>query len=159
MADSVRERIMKNVQAALQAITVANGYSVTLNSVDRILQQGQTLSPPMAILAEGTDDVVSGGPLSGANGLIARELTVAVRLVVQQDTDSDSRSASEVLNGVLADAQKKMQEDYSRGGLAVNTEEVGVEPIQMEEGVPVIYLDAMFKIHYRHSRVDPTIAG
>ena len=159
MADSVRERIMKNVQSALQSITVTNGFSTTLNSVDRVLQQGQTLAPPMAILAEGMDDVLGGGPLSGANGLISRELTLAVRLVVQQDTDVDSRSASEVLNGLLADVQKKMQEDYSRGGLAVNTEEVGVEPVQMEEGVPVVYLDAMFKIHYRHSRVDPTIAG
>ena len=94
MSDSVRERIMKNLQAALQAITVDNGFATTVNAVERVLQQGQDLTPPMAILAEGMDEVVAGGPLSGANGLISRHLAVAVRLVVQQDTDTDARSAS-----------------------------------------------------------------
>ncbi len=150
---------MKNIQAALQQVTVANGFSATLNSVERLLQDGQGMSPPMAMVIEGTDEVIENGPLLGATSLISRHLMVGVRLIAQQDTDVDARSASELLNGMLGDVQKKLQEDYRRGDLAINTEEVHVEPVQFDEAVPALYLDIMYRIHYRHSRVDPTVAG
>lgn len=150
---------MKNIQTALAAITVDNGYANTLNVVERVLQQGQSMQPPMAYVAEGDDTVLDGGPLSGANGLTSRQLNVGIRLIVQQDTDIDARSASEVMNLLAADVQRKMQEDYQRGGIAVNTEEVSMDAVQYDEGVPALFLDIFYKIHYRHSRTDPTIAG
>lgn len=158
--DSVRERIMKNIQTALQAITVTNGYNTTLNAVERIQQQAQTTIPPMLIVGEGEEAVLLTGPLSGNTGLVSKHLTVYVRAVVQQDTDLDARSASEALNALAADIQRKMQEDYSRGGLAINTQELGLSPVQLEEGdTPVIYLDSEWQIHYRHNRLDPTLEG
>lgn len=160
MADSVRERIMKNIQTALQQITVANGYTTTLNAVERIMQQTQTTVPPMLILAEGQEAVLTDGPLSGNTGLTARHLTVFVRAVVQQDTEIDARSASEALNALAADIQRKMQEDYTRGGLALNTQEIGLSPVQMEPGdAPALFLDSEWQVHYRHNRLDPTLAG
>lgn len=158
MADSVRERIMKNIQAALQGITVGNGYANTLMAVERVLQQGQTTQPPMAYVLEGDDDA-SDGPLSGAAGLISRSLQVGVVLVVQQDTDIDARSASEVMNSLVADVQQTMQADYSRGGLALNTEESSVSAVQIDEGMPVLSCTVAYRIAYRHSRLDPTQAG
>ena len=149
---------MKNIQAALQQITVENGYANTLTAVERVLQQGQSTQPPMAYVLEGDDDA-SDGPLSGAAGLISRSLQVGVVLVVQQDIDVDARSASEAMNSLVADVQKKMQEDYTRGGLAVNTDESSVSAVQVEEGMPVLSCTVAYRISYRHSRIDPTQAG
>ena len=158
MADSVRERIMKNMQSALEAITVENGFANTLTRVERVLQRGQSLNPPMAIVLEG-EDTVTIGPLSGNDALLSRELQVGVVLVVQQDEDSDARSASEVMNSLVADVQKKLQEDYGRGGVAINTVEQAVSAIQQEEGQPILSCVIDYSVRYRHSRLDPTIAG
>ena len=159
MADSVRERIMQHLQTSLQGITVANGFATTLNRVERFLQRGQSIQPPMAILLEGSDDPQAGVPLSGAYGLISRVLTVQVGLIVQQDDDTDARSASAVMNALVADVQKKLQEDVSRGGVAVNTEEAGVSELDVDEGMTQLRCVVSYRVAYRHSRIDPAIAG
>ncbi len=146
---------MKNIQSALQAITVTNGCANTLNAVERTLQRGQSSQPPMAYVLEGDDDVIAEAPL----GLLSRHLQVGDVLVAQQDEDVDARSASEVMNSLIADVQKKLQEDIGRGGIAINTEETGVSPVQIEEGMPVLSATVAFRIVYRHSRTDPAIAG
>lgn len=155
MADSVRERIMKNIQAALEGITVGNGYANTLNRVERFLQAGQTYTPPMAVVIEGDDDVIGEQPL----GYVSRNLSVGVVLSVQQDSELDSRSASEVMNSLVADVQKKMQEDYRRGNLAVNTEEVSVSNLDAVEGQPDLSCAVAYRIQYRHALADPTVAA
>jgi hypothetical protein len=159
MSDSVREQIMKNLQSTLQTITVENGYANTLNAVERVLQQGQSSQPPMAYVLEGDDSVVPGGPLFGADRLLARQLNVGVVVVVQQDETVDARSASEVMNSLIADVQKAVQVDYSRGGLAINTEETSVSAVQIEEGMPVLSSTIVYEITYRHRRTDPTLVG
>ncbi len=146
---------MKNLQAALETITVENGYANTLNAVERTLQSGQSSQPPMAYLLEGDDDATGEAPL----GLLSRQLSVGVVLVVQQDDAVDARSASEVMNSLIADVQKTLQQDERRGDLAINTEETGVSPVQIEEGMPVLSCSVAYRITYRHNRLDPTIAG
>ena len=146
---------MKNIQAALEAITVENGYANTLNAVERLLQAGQSSQPPMAYVLEGDDDVISEAPL----GYLSRQLSVGVVLVVQQDDAIDARSASEAMNSLIADVQKKMQADERRGDLAVNTVETGVSPVQIEEGMPILTATVAYRLSYRHSRLDPTLAG
>jgi len=146
---------MKNLHAALEAITVANGFANTLTAVERTLQRGQTTQPPMAYLLEGDDDVVDEAPL----GYLSRQLQVGVVLLVQQDDDIDARSASEVMNSLIADVQKKIQADERRDNLATLTEETGVGPVQIEEGQPVLSCAVGYRVHYRHSRLDPTVAG
>jgi len=146
---------MKHLQAALETITVANGYANTLTAVERTLQRGQTTQPPMAYLLEGDDDVLAEAPL----GYLSRQLQVGVVLLVQQDDDIDARSASEVMNSLIADVQKSLQADERRDNLATLTEEIGVGPVQIEEGQPVLSCTVAYRIHYRHSRLDPTTAG
>ena len=153
--DSVREQMMKNIQASLAGITIENGYANTLNAVERLLQSGQSSLLPMAYLLEGDDDVTSEAPL----GLLSRQLSVGVVLLVQQDDHVDARSASEAMNSLIADVQKAVQLDERRGGVAVNTVETGVSPVQIEEGMPVLSCTVAYRISYRHSRLDPTIAG
>lgn len=160
MADSVREQIMKNVQSTLEAVTVENGYVNTLRSVQRFQQGGQQLSAvPVAVLIEGGDDVDLEGPLAGSYSLTSRTLTVSVVLIHRQDLDTDARSATELMNTIIADVQKAMQVDHTRGGLALDTNEAGIGEMDVEDGQPELVQTIGYRIQYRHRRTDPTIAG
>lgn len=156
MADSVRERIMKHVQATLEGITVENGYANTLRSVQRFRQDGQELANlPAAILIEGGDDVDLNGPLE----LTSRTMTVSVVLIQQQDTDVDAQSASELMNSLIADVQRAMQQDHRRGGVAIDTTESGIGDMNVDEGQPELVQTIGYRIAYRHLRNDPTQAA
>ena len=147
---------MKHVQATLEGITVENGYANTLRSVQRFRQDGQELANlPSAILIEGSDDVESNGPLE----LTSRAMLVSVVLIQQQDTDVDAKSASELMNSLIADVQTAMQVDHRRGGLAVDTTESGIGEMNVEEGQPELVQSIGYRITYRHLRTDPTRAA
>lgn len=155
MAESVREKIMKHIQATLEGITLENGYANTLRSVQRFRQDGQdTKDLPVAILIEGGDDVGDNGPLE----LLSRSMTVSVVLIHQQDTDIDARSAGELMNSLIADVQTAMQVDHRRGELAIDTTEVGIGEMNVEEGQPELMQSIAYRIAYRHERTDPTVA-
>lgn len=160
MADSVRELIMKDIQRTLETITTANGYRNTLASVQRFNQAGQSLAnTPVCVLMEGEDSVDQEGPLAGSFSLTSRTLSVSIVVVHCQDLDADARSASEVMNGLIQDIQKAMQVDHTRGGVALDTMEIGIGEMDVEEGQPEIVQTIGFRIRYRHQRTDPTIAG
>ena len=146
---------MKHIQATLEGITVEGGYANTLRSVQRFRQDGQELANlPAAILIEGSDDVDANGPLE----LVSRTMTVSVVLIRQQDTDVDSKSASELMNSLIADVQTAMQVDHRRGGVALDTTEIGIVEMNVEEGQPELVQSIAYRITYRHERTDPTRA-
>lgn len=155
MPDSIRELIMKNLVAALEAVQVPNGYSTSFNAVERTLQFGQSNNPPMAYVIEGDDEVTAESPL----GYLTRNFAVGIVLIMAQDEQEDARSASEAMNAVIADVQKKVQEDERRGGLALMTEEIAVSAIDIEEGLPVLRATLGYRVKYRHARLDPYTAG
>lgn len=147
---------MKHVQAALEGITVENGYANTLRSVQRFRQEGQELANlPAAILIEGGDDVDLNGPLE----LTSRTMTVSVVLIQQQDTDVEAKSASELMNSLIADVQRAMQVDHRRGGVAIDTTESGIGDMNVDEGQPELVQTIGYRIAYRHLRNDPTQAA
>lgn len=147
---------MKHVQATLAGITVENGYANTLRSVQRFRQDGQELANlPAAILIEGGDDVDLNGPLE----LTSRTMTVSVVLIQQQDTDVDAKSASELMNSLIADVQRAMQVDHRRGGVAIDTTESGIGDMNVDEGQPELVQTIGYRIAYRHLRNDPTEAA
>lgn len=147
---------MTNIQTTLQGIRVENGYANTLQAVERVLQQGQSNQPPMAIVLEGDDDVVNSE--EAAQSVQVRALQVGIVLVVQQDTDVDAQSASTVMNSLIADVQKALQVDYQRGGLALDTREIGISAVQIDEGMPQLVSTLAYRIGYRHRWTDPTQA-
>lgn len=158
--DSVRERIVKQIQATLEGITVGNGYGQSMVSVQRFMQGGQeTSQTPTCVLMEGDDSVDMEGPLAGSFSLTSRTMNVSVVVVHQQDDSVDSRSAAEVMNALVADVQKALQVDPTRGGLALDTMEVGLGELDAHEGQPELIQAVAFRIKYRHRRTDPTIAG
>ena len=147
---------MKHVQATLEGITVENGYANTLQSVQRFRQDGQELANlPAAILIEGGDDVDLNGPLE----LTSRTMTVSAVLIQQQDTDVEAKSASELMNSLIADVQTAMQVDHWRGGAAIDTTESGIGDMNVDEGQPELVQTIGYRIAYRHLRNDPTEAA
>lgn len=162
MADSIRELILKDVVTTLQGVTVANGYTHTLQSVQRFRQGGQLLAEtPMVVVMEGEDQVSMQGPLSGTGSLTTRHLTVNLVLIYRQDEDTDTRSASEVMNGIVGDVQAAMLGSgaYTRGGHALTTEELGIGELDVEEGQPELVQTVAFRVRYRHRFDDPTAAN
>lgn len=160
MADSVRERIVQHIVTTLQGVTVANGYGHTLASVQRFHQGGQsTAETPLCVVMEGDDTVEQDGPLAGAYGLTSRTLTVSLVLIHQHDVEGDARSSAEVMAALVQDIQKAMLVDHSRGGLALNTEELGVSELDVQDGQPELVHTVGYRIRYRHNRLDPTVVG
>lgn len=159
MADSVRELILKDVVTTLQGVTGAAGYANTLHSVQRFRQAGQTLADvPLCVIMEGEDSVAFEGPLSGAGSLTTRNLIVNLVLIVRQDDDTDPQPATEVMNSLLADVQKAMLGGarFQRGGHAIDTTEIGIGELDVEEGQPELVQTIAFRIQYRHRFDDPT---
>jgi hypothetical protein len=101
----------------------------------------------MAYVLEGDDEATE-----GPSHLVSRTLSVGVVLVVRQDDAEDSRSASEAMNALIADCQNAIAADPQRGGYAVDTKEVSVSPIQLEDGVPELSCTLAYRIEYRHRR-------
>lgn len=157
MAESVRELIIQHVQATLQRITVEAGYSVTLQSVQRLMQGGQTYDPPMAMVSERDDSPIDQTAQESSGTATERTMEIGIGLVVQQDESTDARPASQVMNGLLADVQRAMEADVSRGGHAINTTEIGLSPIEVVEGMPELEAGIAYTIRYRHLRTDPRV--
>lgn len=159
MADSVAERITKNLQAVLQGVTVAAGYANTIHAVQRLRQDGQEpIQGNGVLLIDGTD-VVIGGTLGGEFDLVERRKHVDLVIIARQDTAIDSRSASELMNSLEADVRRAVNADYRRGGDALNTEETEAGDNDVQIGMPELRRAIGFDIRYRHRRTDPTIAG
>ncbi len=152
MADTIREEIMQHVQTTLQNITTANGYATTLHGVERVLQSGQSTVSPMAYVWEGRDEVEAEGPYN----FYSRSFTVGVVLVLRQD-DTDTRSASQAMNSVIGDVQKALQVDPTRNGWAIDTKELGIDPISYQDGIPQLVTTMEYQIRYRHPYNNPYV--
>lgn len=157
MAESVRELIMKQVQATLESITTANGYATTLNAVERLQQGGQSHRPPMAIVIEGDDVPIDRTQQDSGGMATERDLEIGIVLEVMQDEEIDARSASEVMNELIADVQRAMDADVSRGGHALNTEEIDTGAVIVQEGKKKLLCPMAYRIRYRHLRTDPRV--
>ena len=154
MADSIRELIIKNIKTTLEGITTGAVYNNTAASVQRFRQSGQSqVAFPMVIIREGAEtskDV----PL----GKITHHLIIDLLLIVVHDESSDARQSDEVMNSFLADVQKAMLADRTRGGHAVETNLQGSEPLDVEDAQRDIEQVVSFEVQYRHSATDPCVA-
>lgn len=159
MADSVAERIMKDLQTTIEGITVENGYVNTIHTVQRFQQEGQSVEGNGVLIIDGDDVVEFDGPLAGAHSLVSRRRHIDLVIVAQQDTETDGRSASELMNSLEADLRRAIHADHTRAGLAVNTEETAANEMDVQIGMPELRRIVSVDVTYRHRRTDPTIAG
>lgn len=152
MADTVREKILKNIKTTLEGITVANGYSNTVQKVERVIQSGQnTVDVPYIQILTGDEDSEQ-----SPHPLIQKSLTIYVVIGTRQDQTVDSKWADEIVNALLGDVQKALQNDFQRGGNAIDTIEVANGPMPIMEGMTSLETFVEYRIVYRHNRTDPT---
>jgi hypothetical protein len=154
--ESIREKIMKNLQATFEGITIEAGYSLTVQSAQRFFSTGQeTAKMPLIILMEG-DDTAENDALKGASSLTRRSLDVYAGLILVQDPATDPRSGDEVMNAFRADVEQAVMKDRQRGGFAIDTKPPNWTAIELEDGKAPLNSVGHFVIDYRHLDNDPS---
>lgn len=152
-AKSVRERIVLNVVSTLQGITTANGYHVTIGSVQRYEQAGMRVKDMPACIVQIGDEEAKNGPLP----MTTKKLRVWVIGITRRDEDS-AQTIDEALDVLLLDIECAMMQDRTRGALAVTTTPADALPFEYldKSGVVHPYVAVGFEITYRHDHKDPT---
>lgn len=135
MADSIREKILANVQLTLQEVTgiqrVVRG-SVNPFEIDPL---------PAISIIEINEDLIE--PHMYPYGLW--ELTVLLRLWIKAEM-----ARSQKLNVMIADVKNKMLEDNTRGGNAIDTLPMTNRNTYLEaEGAIEAGADLEYRITYR----------
>lgn len=147
MADSIREKILQNIETTLTAVT-------SLSSVQRWKMHGNTfLNVPCVIINAGPEP-----KQPSPNPLMACQLTVFLDLWIRQ-AETDTTPTDTVLNNIFSDIETALMADVTRGGFAVDSLVKNSVPGATIEGEPSALLEIELEIHYRHQQSDPTTSG
>ena len=149
MADSIREKILKNIVTTLQGITVAAGYNNTVVTVSRQKKDVLEATPtklPMLVIFPGSDE-----PTELFGDLLNRELFLTILAWIRSATDLEGK-----LESFIADVQKVMAVDYTRATLAIDTQEEETIYLHLEEDDKEGGASIAYTIKYRTKRTDPT---
>lgn len=154
MSTSIREYILQNIKSTLEQVTEANGYNNTIASVQRFMQNGNTFeSIPCVVIAEAPE---TKRPEPNPNFTCL--LTVDILIYTRQE-ESDTTATGTILNSLLADVEKALMVDVTRGGYAHDTNITSNEPFDTVPGQPDAGIILSIEIEYQHKQTDPTIAG
>lgn len=122
MADSKRLAIIKNIQAALQAISVASGYNYTVPAASVVYD------PAVNLLGMNGADlpfmVIEATPDGGKDYYPAEQLREIFRVNIYARIDVDSSDPTARATGwerLAQDIEKALTQDLTRGGNAVDT--------------------------------------
>lgn len=157
MPDYVVEAGLKQIKARLEAITIANGYQNTIQSVQRIIWQGQ-------ILAAGTKTIfMKQGPeemmdqlCAGANTILQARRRLALAIAIHPD-EAEPKPVDELINSLAGDVVKAMlTEPRTFGGYFERVEFAEMTEFDPEEGKREISFGLAFDIFYRYRTSDPT---
>ena len=150
MPNTIRENIFQNVKSALSLISVANGFDNNIASVQQWDVNGNTLASTPTI-------IVNSGPEDGSdNAYPLTTCSLKIFLTLWTRIDEGSGSAPDtVLNSLLGDIKRKLKEDITRGGNAVDTAVTSVEPFDTIEGQGEVGLVITLEIKYRHAQNNP----
>ena len=155
MGNSVRENILDNIETTLQGITVANGYNYTFTAetVQRWKQHGNNFVDVPCIVINAAPEEKAPGP----DPYLTCRLTVHIDVWTRQ-IESDNTPTDKIINKLLADVEKALMADHTRGGSARETNLVGNVPFEAVDGSHVgIIVD--IEIVYQHLRTNPETAG
>jgi len=152
MADSIRELIQKNIDTTLKLISKIGGYNNDIVSVQRYEQSGNDFASCPVIIQYPGDEGKKPGPVP----LSSCDFTVYVGVYFKHDKTIDARSTDEIINSFLADVEKALMIDHTRGGYATSTFCSGNAIFQREEGEAYAGLFIEVGIIYDHDRNDPT---
>ncbi len=150
MADSIRERIVKNIISTLGNITTGNGYNTQMgNRVFRSLRRPLELNElPCVVVGEGKETPVDEQSFGFDRYYL--ELTVNGRSEFASGEDWIS-----VGNKMLADIVKVIGTNATANGLAFDIWMKENQIGEAEEKVRAIGVDAVFVVDYRTAHLDP----
>ena len=151
---TIREQILENIKSTLETIRVANGYANDIASVQRWLQKGNTFRLIPCIIINAGPEEIEQTP----NPLVTCKFTVYLDVFVRQE-ETDTVSTDALLNSLLGDIEKALMIDYTRAGLAENTNIKSNMTFEAVEGQPNAGIVVELEIIYQHLITDPEQSG
>lgn len=152
MNDSIRELILQNIKTTLQGITTGAGYNYTVQSVERWKQKGNTTNVSPHIIVHAGPETKNPGP----DPQTECDLSLIIEAGYRQD-DTDITESDIIVSKLLADIEKALLADYTRGGYAEETKISGNIPFEYVEGQPRFGILVQIELKYKHANTDPTV--
>jgi hypothetical protein len=155
MADTVLEKILANLQTALQGVTIDNDYDFDMAEVERFEAEGNSLENlPKSIIA-----TLDQQKLVETTRTVEWEIEVWVQHHLVHDKATDTRSTDQVLIEHRSNLYKAVMADRTRGGHAVDctVEKVEDYDLMTDEGRDC-GVNLGLKIRFRHAVNDPWTA-
>jgi hypothetical protein len=150
MSLSIRENILANLKTTLEGITAAAGYTHTMAGVSRwSSKSNETRQTPCIVINSGPEE-----KLQQPNPQATCRLTVYLD-VWMRSPDTDTTASDTYLSSLLADVEKAVMADHTRGGYAENTAVVSAVPFETVDGQPVFGIVVEVLITYKHSITNP----
>ncbi len=149
MSTPITEYIADNIKTAINAITFAAGFNQTLVAIRRNRVDFNDVAPEDGkVLIMQVEDEKSGQPV-GCAEWVQKYLITAIVV----DSDSATDSIETKMAKVRDDIRKKLVEDTTRGGYAIDTINGPCTPFDDGEGFTGIILET--DVQYRTSFSDP----
>jgi len=150
---SVRERAVRDLVAALEAIAAGAGYASTIEAVLRFGARPQNVPGfPSVVVAE-TGEAKREGGRDAPLGALSCDLDVALLLWAR---DLEPGILPQRVHEVLGDIRRAILADGRRGGNAVATRVLATRQEVDETGEPFGLYRVETRIVYRHDRLDPS---
>ncbi len=154
-SDPIIEQIAQNLKSAVSAITTANGFQQDLTCVRPLSNDWESNERPrdnLVLLVQmpaTRDDAIS---TAGNSGLYGERALYELQCYVCPGDDSTT-PIDTLLNRIRADVRKKLMEDPTRGGLAIDTEFEESVPFEHSQGISGLALS--FAVRFRTPFDDP----
>lgn len=154
LPDPVRERIVQHCETSLWAIDGTGAYYFALADV----QRGKITAPddltklPAASLEEGDE-----APTQDTNLLLTHVLPLGIEVWLRSGKDDPPLQT--LANRMLADVERALTADPTRGGLAKRTTPVGTSGVQDAAPGVLTSVLANFEIEYYTRQGDPASTG
>jgi len=148
---SVKERVMEDIKSTLETIQLANGYGSDVGHVFRFSTNPHDYHtyPLIGILGVREDKT----PIEGNPPRMDVVLSITISCVLATDPADVSETEHNLL---LRDIETALQQDYTRGGIARDTEVIGTDVEILETEVPLSVSSMAVQVKYQHDRADPT---
>ncbi len=149
--EPIRERILQHCEASLRTIDGTGPYHHRLAQVQRGRAVPEDLTKlPAAFLDEGEESVSQ-----DTNLLVTRLLPITVEAWLRSD-DGDLPTQA---NRMLADVERALTADPTRGGLAIRTAALSSSLVKDEAPGVLASVRLQFEIEFRTLRAEPASKG
>lgn len=150
MSTPIIESIAEDIKAAVNDITVENGFNQTLIAIRPRRNDFSDVSPDdLVVLIKQADPEVNENAAIDTGDWLQPFAIMAIVL----DSDDASASIDTRRNQVRSDIEKKLTEDVTRGGYAYDT--VILPPAEFDDGEGFTGICVRIAVKYRTKFDDP----